>query len=182
MHLFYLIAILSIFPVGYYMRRKFALCKNAGGADILEWLLMPVIFGAVGVLVVTIMISMIIGKTIPSVVQKDFTVNLVAMKSGEATRGTFVWGSGNIDGSIYYLVYVKNNDGSMTPHKITADAKVRIVEDDNLKDSGTWTQYSKVADPNALLVKWTFDGPRASVQSNELHVPRGTVRQSFSAN
>lgn len=127
-------------------------------------------------------IKLVIEPMVPLITVKEEPRTLVAMKTSDATSGAFVWGSGGINTDTQFLVYVRNTDGSMTPHHIRADALVRIYEDENLQNSGTWITYRKVRDKSVAAYKWYVGPDRTTIDHIELHVPKGTVKHDFGAN
>jgi hypothetical protein len=130
---------------------------------------------------VALFAAIFIGGAVPDKTVTDGPWNLVAMRSSDAAAGTFVWGTGTIHGELVYNVYVKNADGSMTPYQIAGDRSVRIIEDPNLSNTGTWQQVVNVPDTSSTWARWTIfpemNGRR--VAGNVLKVPVGTVRQTF---
>lgn len=118
---------------------------------------------------------------VPSKIVTDGPLTLVAVRSSDSVSGTFVWGTGTINGELVYNVYVKNADGSMTPYRIPGDNSVRIIEDPSLSNTGTWEQMVKVPDLSSEWARWTIfpSVRRRRVAGNVLKVPVGTVRQTF---
>lgn len=111
------------------------------------------------------------------------THELVAMSTGSQMRGSFVIGSGSFDSQMEYTVYVKNNDGSVSPMVIPAQAKVSIIEDEHLSVVGYWRHSAKKFDTTSVIAKWTLAANTDSdveLISNVLIVPVGTVFYSFS--
>jgi hypothetical protein len=121
-----------------------------------------------------------VNKHIPSVTQVVDSWNLVAMRSSCGLSGSFVWGIGSFGGHIVYTVYIKNDDGSMTPRRITADGNTRIIEDSSLHNTGTWRRLEIVRDETSPLTNWApHEYSRGFI--DEITVPTGTVVQSFAA-
>jgi hypothetical protein len=138
------------------------------------------ICGAVVMAIVVAIVSGFLNARIPSVTVNGGVWNLVAMRSSDGVAGSFVWGTGTIDGRIVYTVYIKNSDGSITPWRIIADANTRIIEDESLHNQGTWRREKEIRDPSSPLVKWAVGSGEARSVSDVITVPKGTVVQSFS--
>lgn len=135
------------------------------------------------VLLFTLLFGNLLGdRIIPAKQVVSQSRTLVSLNSANSVSGTFVWGTGSIGGSSSYEVYVQNADGSKSPYSIFRSPLVRIFEEDNLKDTGTWTEFKHVADEDSTAAKWFFSRPYFHTDRIELHVPRGTVRQDFKAN
>lgn len=122
----------------------------------------------------------IAGSFVP---QKDVVygpANLVAMRSSDGVSGTFIWGSGTIRQGTSYNFMMKLDDGSMTPGSVPADNLVRIIEDESLKNTGTWSTTIREADTTWPYYKWTlFSRDRNKYVKQEFRVPVGTVVQTF---
>jgi hypothetical protein len=126
------------------------------------------------------MTSSLVAEYMPRKLLPQPPATLVAMRTTDATFGTFVLRTGSLKGGIWFNVYVKNEDGSYTPHQIRGDQNVRIIEDESLEGVAYWTTVKNVRDYNTPLAKWTLSRKDdASVAGEELRVPRGTVRQTF---
>ncbi len=74
----------------------------------------------------------------------------------------------------------KLSDGSMTPGSVPADSLVRIIEDESLKGTGTWTTTVDEADKKSPLYNWTlFSSDSNKYVRQTFRVPVGTVVQTF---
>lgn len=105
---------------------------------------------------------------------------LASVRSHDSLQGSFIWGTGTVNGALTYHVYVKNNDGSITPYQIAGDNRVKIIEDSTLDGVGYWRQTRLVDDLSTPISRWTgFKRGINQVTEIEIRVPVGTVRQSF---
>ncbi len=106
---------------------------------------------------------------------------LAAMRSSDRLTGSIFLGCGNIQGQPVYNIYVRNQDGSMSPDSVWVDSSTRIIEDKNLHDQGFWKVIQVVKDKSGPRANWAIvedDGVLSS--SYEFDVPVGTVIQNFS--
>jgi hypothetical protein len=141
-------------------------------------------FGTIGGMVVGMLAAIVLGYLVPNKTVSEGPYELVCMRTSDHLSGTFVWGTGSINSSAVYRVYVRNTDGSVSPYSVEADSAVSILEDPALKDRGQWTVTSTRYDSSSRLAKWAFDpGPGADQpeDSNRFRVPKGTVINDFSA-
>ena len=122
----------------------------------------------------------IAGSFVPRVDVVYGPANLVAMRSSDGVSGTFIWGSGTIRQGTSYNFMMKLSDGSMTPGSVPANSLVRIIEDESLKGTGTWTTTIREADTKSPFYKWTlFTSDGNETVRQEFRVPVGTVVQTF---
>jgi hypothetical protein len=107
------------------------------------------------------------------------THRIATMRSSQELHGAFVIGSGSINTQEVYHFYELNDDGSLTPKVIVADASLKIVEDPTLSSIGYWTDFTSEAVATSPYVHWGIK-PQPRVLSRELRVPVGTVIREFS--
>lgn len=125
----------------------------------------------------------IIRKQIPMVETSSEQVSLAAIRSLDAPTGTFIWSSGDFSSRRTYMYYVRHADGSVSPGQMDADPKLRILEDAELKNEGTFTVYRRERDPTSPLIPWaTLSGDDNRITKYVFRVPAGTVLQKFSVN
>jgi hypothetical protein len=111
--------------------------------------------------------------------------HFVAVRSIEGATGNFVLGTGAIGGYMFYRVYVKNDDGSLSPREIPVNRKTRIFESPDLHNEVVWRQTWKVRSlvAGSRLDGWAFDNvPRIYNLESILTVPVGAVVQNLNAN
>ena len=142
-----------------------------------------VIGGIIGLFVSSFVAGKFVRESIPLQEIAIGTINLAAMRSQEATAGTFLFGTGSVMQHKVYQFYVRHADGSVSPSQLEADETTRIMEDPSLKNEGTLTIYERQRDPNSKRNAW------AIAQSQDKHitrrvfrVPVGTVLVSFQVN
>ena len=111
------------------------------------------------------------------------TWELAAMRTTDSTQGSFVFGSGSIGSVMKYDVYVKNENGSVSPFRISAADNVEISEKPDLKNVGYWKRTMRKFDySNTPWANWVIQHPDAeTLVKTELEVPVGTVVHSFAA-
>lgn len=113
-------------------------------------------------------------------------IKLASMRTTEAVSGSFsgsfVVASGAISSAMVYNVYMLNADGSVTPQRIPASDKLRIIEDRDLHGTGYWTQAVSRKDTSSVR-NWVIGNADKHTEfvGNELRVPVGTVLHSFAA-
>ena len=108
------------------------------------------------------------------------THELAAMRTSDGIQGSFVLGS--IGSVMEYHVRVKNSNGSVSPFQISADANVEITEDADLKNVGYWKRTVWKYDYSTPIAHWAYHtNELATLISDELKVPVGTVVHSFAA-
>lgn len=107
---------------------------------------------------------------------------LASMRTASAVNGSFFLGSGVVGSQVSYHFYIKNSDGSVTPHQIAASPMVRILEDASLKDSGALQEIYTEFDYSSPLADWMVrHKKRKALLQQVLRVPVGTVVQTFAA-
>lgn len=94
---------------------------------------------------------------------------------------TFVWRYGTTGSGARYHVMLVNPDGSFSPFSAPADELTKVFEDENLTDSGKLIVRRSVADPQWRWRNWVLTEDR-DWRSYEYHVPKGTLKNSFSVN
>ncbi|MDR3612954.1 MAG: hypothetical protein P4L53_05255 [Candidatus Obscuribacterales bacterium] len=111
------------------------------------------------------------------------TYTLAAMHTTSTPQGSFVWGSGSLGGVMKYDVYVKNDNGSVSPYRISANDNVEIIENADLKDVGYWKRTVRKFDYSTTpLAHWVIQSPEEeTLIKTELVVPVGTVLHNFAA-
>ncbi len=136
--------------------------------------------GAIIGAVVGFILAAIGGAFVPRIEVVYGPANLVAMRSSDGVSGTFIWGSGTIRQGTSYNFMQKLSDGSMTPGSVPANSLVRIIEDESLKGTGTWTTTADEADKKSPLYNWTlFSSDSDKYVRQTFRVPVGTVVQTF---
>jgi hypothetical protein len=111
------------------------------------------------------------------------TYTLAAMHGADTIHGSFVYGTGSLGSVMMYRVYVKNDNGSVSPYQIPASSNVEIVQKDDLKDVGYWKRTVRKFDYSTTpLAHWVIQSPdEETLLKTELVVPAGTFVHSFSA-
>jgi hypothetical protein len=145
--------------------------------------IMAAILGSLFAFLLICLVGVIVGEVIDSHIPGKTTergpFKLVALRSADGVAGSFVYGSGSINGVAYYRVLVQNDDGSMSPYEVVADSTTRITESHDLQNEGTWTQTVVAKDYSTPLGNWAI-GQDFDKTSNRFVVPAGSVVQSFS--
>lgn len=126
--------------------------------------------------------SLMLHDYVPTQVVASEAVELVALDSKEGFAGTFVWGSGEIGSNAFLEVWIKNDDGSVSPYRIPKTNSVHVFQETGLQDTGSWKNFYRVEDKDSPLYKWLIKVRDPILVRTELHVPRGTVRTDFKAN
>ena len=101
----------------------------------------------------------------------NYKYEIVQITNIKNTEGRFFLGSRNIKNEMYYYMYIKNQDNSLTPFKVCAenahDRTFKIFQD---------------SDKAYIESKYIFDGKLKWFRSNifgyqqiELHVPKNTI-------
>ena len=138
-------------------------------------------FGAVAGTITGALVAFVLGTWVP---KHDVTygpATLVAVSSANGTAGTFVWGTGSVNSQVFYNFMQRNTDGSLTPGQIPANHFVRIIEDKDLKDVGSWQSTFSEMDKSSFLYNWALPASdQDELVKHELRVPAGTVVQGFS--
>lgn len=141
---------------------------------------------SIGILALACAVATLGGMFLPHKEQIQGPYTLATLKSGESYSGTysgtFIWATGRFGSTPVYNVLVRNSDGSFTPWSIPADKHVRIVEDNGLNEIGYWRQTIRVVDRSHFLSNWFFSLDAFKVTVQELRVPKGTIKHSFSFN
>lgn len=127
-------------------------------------------------------VALLLGYCVPDVTVTYGPNTLVAMRSTDSVSGSFVWGSGSVNGQVYYNFLMRNDDGSLTPGQVTADSSVHIVEDPHLSGIGYWSSVYKEPNRSSFIARWALGRNKSTLISNDFRVPEHTVVQSFSVN
>ncbi len=131
-------------------------------------------------LAATLLTSIITINFVPLKAIEYAPKELVAVKGKDSLSGNFALGSGTLTTGLTYLIYVKNEDGSFTPHQVKANQTTRIIEDASLTGVGYWRKTTWVYDPDSLWAKWTcFDLQHEIREDDEIRVPVGSIVHSF---
>jgi hypothetical protein len=111
------------------------------------------------------------------------TYTLAAMQGTDTIQGSFVYGTGSFGSLMIYRVYVKNDNGSVSPYQISANSNVEIVQQADLKDVGYWKRTVRKFDYSTTpLAHWVIQSPdEETLLKTELVVPAGTFVHNFSA-
>jgi hypothetical protein len=109
--------------------------------------------------------------------QKDFLdyhdidrfdkTEILSLKDGSTIRGSFVLGSGYVNGIDVYIYYTMNDKGGYVRNRIPADVTTIYMDEND----------------NPYLISHYVETNKRHVQyihSYSLHVPNGTVTQTFS--
>lgn len=108
-------------------------------------------------------------------------IPLVSMQTVDGVSGAFILGTGDIQSGAFFRFLVRNKDGSLSPYSVTADTRVRLVEDPQLKEIGYWTSTFLEIDPNSCLYSWAIgNGDHRKLLVHEFRVPTGTIIQKLS--
>lgn len=122
----------------------------------------------------------LIGAVAPWRYELVSSIPLAALRTAEGPAGTFVLGSGRIDQEMTYVVYVRNDDGSVTPHRIKANQSVKIFQDPQLVNQGFWKSFRRVVDKDWWLRGFALCKPTSQDYLIHLVVPNGAVVEQFS--
>ncbi|MFA7339571.1 MAG: hypothetical protein WC028_22510 [Candidatus Obscuribacterales bacterium] len=135
-----------------------------------------VIGSVLGFMAAIILISEFV--TMKNVVSKP--IKLVAMRSSDGISGTFIWGSGAMNNRTNYNYMQLMEDGSMVPGWLPANHLVHLIEDAELKNTGTLSTTKREADKTSLLYRWAIGtSDRNETVRHDFRVPVGTVVQQF---
>lgn len=142
-----------------------------------------VIGAIIGLFVSSFVAGKFVRESIPLQETAIGTINLAAMRSQEATVGTFIFGTGGVMQNKVYQFYVRHADGSVSPAQMEADETIRILEDPSLKNEGTLTIYERQRDPSSPRNAWAIlQKTDKSITRRVFRVPAGTVLLSFKVN
>ena len=100
--------------------------------------------------------------------RRDRYAEIVSLKTGTETSGSFVLGSGAVNGRLYYFMYQKYRDGYILV-KIETDCAT-VMEDESERPYVTWRQAN------------AYDGTIPSgggFGTAIIHVPPGTMVNKF---
>jgi hypothetical protein len=174
MYTFYLAFVVSLVIIGLLVRRF----RRTSATPICDSLL-----AACGTFVLLAIVAAITGLAVNANLPQKTVVggpfDLAAIRSADGISGSFIYGTGSISGSVFYNVYVKNADGSMTPYQVAADSTARVVEDSGMHDRGTWMQTTVSYDYSSPWAHWAI-GQDYKAYHNVFKVPAGTVVHGFS--
>lgn len=108
---------------------------------------------------------------------------LVSMRSSDQITGSFVHGSGTINGAMTYHFYISNRDdkGTISPRQISASNNIKIYQDPSLKEIGYWTSIVQMKDNSHWLYPWTFVNDQPEVVEQRLRVPAGSLALDFTS-
>lgn len=138
------------------------------------------LLGALLGILLGFIIALAVGCTLPRVNMSSGPFTLVSMKTENGISGAFVIGTGNLHSRASYQMLLRNEDGSMTPYSVTADDKVRLIEDSSLKDKGLWIVTYNRPNPASLICNWVlFLSNSTQIVSHEIRVPTGSIIQNF---
>lgn len=109
-------------------------------------------------------------------------IPLAAARTSDGVKGAFTRGSGNNGTQAVYQVLLKDNNGTPSLYTITVDNPVEIFEDSPSEQEGTWTIVKREKDWTAPVAKWALGRSvdQSVIIKQELHVPKGSIVQSFS--
>jgi hypothetical protein len=130
--------------------------------------------GVIGVLMGGVIASCLgsVYQTAESPLPKE---ELISMRSSEGLTGSFVFGTGSIQDTSSFKFYVKNANGSFSKKSLAADDKVQIFEDQP-EGVGYRQTFVSVCE-NVRYPHWVVCEQHTI--RHELHVPKGSVVQSF---
>jgi hypothetical protein len=118
-----------------------------------------------------------------SVPMKDVVygpAKLVAMRNLDGISGSFIFGSGSINSVNTYNFLQRMQDGSMVPGSVPANGLVHLIEDPELKNTGSWSITISEPDKSSPLYPWSIGAElRSKAVRQEFRVPVGTVVQQF---
>lgn len=117
-------------------------------------------------------------NSLPIIVSTSQPAILMPQFTADNGNRIFIWSGWKENAGMVYGVRVRNVDGSSSPYNIVADEKVHVIEDETLKDTGTWTVTTHHYDTTNPLFGWTFNGDARSawnVVKVELRLPKGAV-------
>lgn len=121
-------------------------------------------------------VSTLVARSLPVIISTSQPSALVDLFSSQTENRVLVWVDWTEAGGIVYHVTVRDHDGSIVPYSIPAGPlNVKIIEDENLHDTGTWTVTTSKSDMSKPLARWTFNGDGRTVLKTELRVPKGTI-------
>jgi len=106
---------------------------------------------------------------------------LATTRSANGENGTVLWGAGSHNETITFSFFLRNADGSLTPRHLRTRELIVVIEDESLKNEGTWTTHAIAYNRSSPLAAWViFEKHEAVVVRHEFRVPTGTVAREFS--
>lgn len=136
-----------------------------------------IIFALIALIVFMFIHVIVFPPSVPN--YHETQVELAAMRSSDSATGTFVFGTGLLEGRLDYLYYEVTTDGGYVAKKISAYNKNVVVYEDSQK-GGTLviTQCQMKIKPE--WVKYSaFDFYTACDTRYEFHIPEGSLIQEF---
>jgi hypothetical protein len=135
---------------------------------------------AAGGVIGLVLALMVVGSAVP---MKDVVygpAKLAAMRSQNGISGSFIFGSGSINSDNTYNFLQHMKDGSMVPGSVPANGLVHLIEDPELKNTGSWSITISEPDKSSPLYPWSIGAElRSKAVRQEFRVPVGTVVQQF---
>ena len=130
-----------------------------------------------------LMIQFFLLGYIPKVQYERKIADLIAMEISEKGTDVFVLGAGSSTSSKYYMVYARNGDGSVSPHHIRVYPHVKLYENEELVDAGSWSETVWVNDYSVSLADWLWIHPRREELVNyKIEVPKDSIKHKFDLN
>jgi hypothetical protein len=119
----------------------------------------------------------------PAVPRKDVVygpAKLVAIRSQDSLSGSFIFGYGSISSDSRYNFVQRMDDGRMVPGSVPADGRVQLIEDPELKNTGSWSTTISEPDKSSPLYPWSIGAEiNSRTVRQEFRVPVGTMVKQF---
>ncbi len=131
---------------------------------------------SIGMLTAIVLVRLLV--PMQNVVSEPIT--LAAMRNQDGISASFIFGSGSINSVNTYNFLQRTKDGSMVPGSVPANGLVHLIEDPELKNTGSWSTTISKPDKSSPLYPWSFGAEgRAHTVRQEFRVPVGTFVQQF---
>ncbi len=117
-----------------------------------------------------------LGTLFPVTSYQAATVPLTVIRDKDGVEGRFFLGTGTIQSKPYYFYYYKNDDGSVSPGKISYDGNVRVYQEK--RDDAQFVRWA--SKPKWNWVWLIAVPPSDNWYAVDFHVPEGTVKSGYS--
>jgi hypothetical protein len=122
------------------------------------------------------MLAIIIGTFLPTHFVEVGRNELVSLRGGCMTEGSFVLGCGSLSSNLYYIYYKKNNSGYQQGMVEVSD-NVTIFEDEIITEGTLKIYQRKFVNPwnnNIALMLHSEENKKY-----EFHIPKGSLKKNF---
>ncbi len=117
-----------------------------------------------------------LGKLFPVTSYIAGKVALTAIRDKDGVEGRFFLGTGTIESKPFYFYYAKNDDGSVSPGKISYDNNVRVYQEK--RDDAEFVRWASKSEFDWV---WLIAVPPSDDwYAVDFHVPAGTVKSGYS--